>query len=43
MLAPATREALLDDMANAIDGQGGEFDMDYETHLYIARRADRDN
>ena len=43
MLAPATREALLDEMADAIDGQGGGFDMDYETHLYIARRAGRDN
>ena len=43
MLAPATREALLDAIANAIDGQGGEFDIDYETHLYIARRAGRDN
>ena len=43
MLAPATRDALLDDIAKAIDGQGGEIDVDYETHLYIARRADRDN
>jgi SAM-dependent methyltransferase len=41
MLAPATREALLDEIANAIDGQGGEFDVDYETHLYMARRAER--
>jgi hypothetical protein len=43
MLAPATREALLDEIANAIDGQGGEFDVNCETHLYIARRAARDN
>ena len=43
MLAPATRDALLGDIAKAIDGQGGEIDVDYETHLYIARRADRDN
>ena len=42
MLAPATREALLDDIAKAIAAQGGKFDVDYETHLYIARRADRD-
>lgn len=43
MLAPATREALLDEMARAIDGQGGGLDVDYETHLYIARRAGRDD
>ena len=43
MLAPAMREALLDEIANAIDGQGGELDVEYETHLYVARRAGRDN
>jgi SAM-dependent methyltransferase len=43
MLTPSTREALLGEMAEAIDGHGGEFEMDYETHLYIARRLDRDN
>ena len=37
MLAPTTREELLGEIAKAIDGQGGEFDVDYETHLYIAR------
>jgi SAM-dependent methyltransferase len=43
MLAPATREALLDDIAKAIDDRGADFDVDYETHLYIARRLDRGN
>jgi hypothetical protein len=43
MLAPSTRDNLLGEIANAIDGQGGEFEVDYETHLYIARRVDRDN
>ena len=43
MLAPATREARLDEIANAIDAQGGAFEMDYETHLYMARRAQRGN
>jgi hypothetical protein len=43
MLTPSTREALLGEIAEAIDGHGGEFEMDYETHLYIARRLDRDN
>ena len=26
----------------AIDGQGGELEMGYETHLYMARRLDPD-
>ena len=43
MLAPETREALFEEIANAIDDQGGAFAMDYETHLYMARRADRGN
>jgi SAM-dependent methyltransferase len=43
MLAPATREELLGEIAKAVDGQGGSFDVDYETHLYIARRVDREN
>ena len=38
MLAPATRKDLLGEIEKAIDGQGGGFDVDYETHLYIARR-----
>ena len=31
MLAPATRDALLDDIAKAIAAQGGEIDVVYET------------
>jgi hypothetical protein len=42
MLAPPKREELLDEITKAIDGHGGEFDVDYETHLYMARRVDRD-
>lgn len=41
MLAPSVRDALLCDFAEAIEGQGGEFEVDYETHLYMARRLDR--
>jgi SAM-dependent methyltransferase len=37
MIQPAIRDALLGDIAEAIDGHGGEFNLDYETHLYIAR------
>jgi len=40
MLTPAVCEELLAETAKAIDGQGGEFEVDYETHLYIARRVD---
>lgn len=36
--APAVRQAILDDTARAVDAHGGAFDMNYETHLYIARR-----
>jgi SAM-dependent methyltransferase len=42
MLTEATREALLEEIAAAIDDQGGAFEVDYETHLYIAKRLDRD-
>jgi SAM-dependent methyltransferase len=38
MLPQATREAVLAEIAQSIDRHGGMFDMDYETHLYIARR-----
>lgn len=41
MMEPATREALLADIVRAIDSHGRQFDVDYETHLYIARRVDR--
>jgi SAM-dependent methyltransferase len=43
MLTPAMREGLLGELAKAIDDLGGEFDVDYQTHLYIARRVDRSN
>jgi hypothetical protein len=43
MLTPSKRENLLGEIAKEIDGQGGEFEVDYETHLYIARRVDRDH
>lgn len=42
MLAPAKYEEVLSEITEAIDGQGGEFEMDYETHLYMARRLDLD-
>ena len=41
MLAPATRDELLGEIAKAVDNWGADFDVDYETHLYIARRVDR--
>ncbi|UWU29156.1 class I SAM-dependent methyltransferase [Rhizobium sp. WSM1274] len=40
MLTPAVCEELLVEIAKAIDGQEGEFDVDYETHLYVARRVE---
>ena len=43
MLAPATRDALLGEIAKAIDDRARDFDVDYETHLYIARRVGRGN
>jgi ubiquinone/menaquinone biosynthesis C-methylase UbiE len=42
MLAPAKLEELLEEITKAIDSHGGAFDADYETHLYMARRLDRD-
>ena len=42
MMEPAKRDEVLGEIADAIDGEGGRFEMDYETHLYIARRAARD-
>jgi hypothetical protein len=41
MMEPAKRDELLGDITQAINGHGGQFEVDYETHLYIARRADR--
>ena len=42
MMEPAKREEMLGEIAKAIDAQGGELTLDYETHLYIARRLNRD-
>jgi SAM-dependent methyltransferase len=39
MLAAEQGEQLLGDLARAIDDEGGRFDIDYETHLYMARLA----
>jgi hypothetical protein len=39
MLETARRELLLGEVAKAIDDHGGEVTVDYETHLYVARRA----
>jgi SAM-dependent methyltransferase len=41
VLVPEKREKLLDQIARSINGYGGEFDVEYETHLYISRRLDR--
>jgi hypothetical protein len=38
MMAPDLRERFLADIGAAIDAHGGAFDMDFETHLYMARR-----
>jgi len=38
MLAAQTRDHLLGEIAEAIDGAGGTLAVDYETHLYMARR-----
>jgi SAM-dependent methyltransferase len=37
MLSSAKRDELLGEIAKAVDDHGGQFDLDYETHLYIAR------
>jgi hypothetical protein len=42
MMEPTKRAELLADIAQAIGSHGGQFDVNYETHLYIARRIDRD-
>lgn len=41
MMEPAKRGEVLGAIGKAIDDHGGPFDVDYETHLYIARRIDR--
>ena len=42
MMEFAKREEMLREIAEAIDDQGGEVTLDYETHLYVARRLDLD-
>lgn len=39
LLAEDRREALLSGLADAINAHGGEFELHYETHLYLAKRA----
>ncbi len=38
MMETAKREEILEEIVKAIDGHGGHFTVNYETHLYIARR-----
>ena len=38
MLPPDRREALFADLAAAITAEGGEIELQYEGHLYKARR-----
>jgi SAM-dependent methyltransferase len=40
LLEPAKREQLLGEIGKAINGRGEPFEVDYETHLYIAQRLD---
>jgi SAM-dependent methyltransferase len=42
MLEPAKREAMLGEIAKAIDDHGGRLTVDYETHLYFARLLQHD-
>ena len=42
MLDSTKREEMLGDLREAIDGGGGKFTADYETHLYLAQRSNRD-
>jgi hypothetical protein len=37
-MEPAKLDQLLGEITQAIDDHGGQFDVAYETHLYIARR-----
>jgi hypothetical protein len=36
MMEPMNRHVLLGKITRAINNFGGQFDVDYETHLYIA-------
>ena len=40
MMEATKREEILEEIAKAIRGYGGHFTVNYETHLYIARRLD---
>lgn len=40
MLTPTTRDELINDLCKAIDRHEGEFDVNYQTHLYMARRIE---
>jgi hypothetical protein len=42
MLESAKRDGVLGEIAKSIDDHGGGLIADYETHLYIARRLNRD-
>lgn len=42
MLESAKRDEMLGELAKAIDDGGGRLTVDYETHLYIARRLNRE-
>jgi ubiquinone/menaquinone biosynthesis C-methylase UbiE len=42
MLESAKREEVISEIAKVIADHGGELTVDYETHLYIARRLNRD-
>ena len=42
MLGSAKRDEMLGELAKAIDDNGGRLTVDYETHLYIARRLNRE-
>ncbi|WP_412474786.1 hypothetical protein ACK83U_03385 [Rhizobium sp. WW22] len=39
LLSEDRREALLFELADAINTHGGKFELHYETQLYLARRA----
>ena len=42
MMEPVKRDALLGEVAQAIKEHGEAFEVDYESHLYVARRAERE-
>ena len=41
MMETSQREGIIDEIAKVIDDEGGTLTVDYETHLYIARRLNR--